>query len=500
MPNTSPLANRLAIRLALVLALAGTAAAQGQSASSMWTNDCASCHGGRGEGSKDAKTLLTDDKFDQTLDRPFFDAIKAGKDKHAFGSKFKNEQIWSLVVHIRELQRDERRSRLGSPKAEGGVYSSKYEKYKVETVVENSKDSKVKLRTPWSCAFITGPLEGMLVTNRSGEVLLFREGKLINIDGVPESVEAGQGGMMDVETHPDFAKNGWIYLAYADPSPTQRNRNMTRVVRGKLKAEGDKVVWTDQQDIFQAKPEHYVGSGLHFGVKIAFDPKDSSILYFGIGERGNGQLAQDLKRPNGKIFRVKDDGTIPADNPFVNEKDAYPAIWSYGHRNPQGLHFDAAGNLWDTEHGPRGGDELNLIQKGGNYGWPIVTFGINYQDTPLRTPWVDVPESRSEGQSLPANIIMPTYRWLPSIAACGLGLSNGSAFPKWKGDLFAGGLAGANVDRVRVKVEGGKGVFVEREEIIHGMGRVRDVTEGPNGDLYVVLNEPDRVLKITPAK
>jgi glucose/arabinose dehydrogenase len=476
-------------------------AAHAQNVSALWAKSCAECHGANGQGGgdagKDTKSLLTDEMFEQKYDRPFFDAIKngiKGNDKHAFGATLKNEQIWSLVVHLREQQRDERRSRLGDPKAVAGVYSSQHEKYKVETVVDKG------LKTPWGVEFISGPLEGMIVTNRSGPVMLYRNGELTTIDGIPESIESGQGGMMEVEAHPDFAKNGWVYLAFTDPGETDKRKNMTRVVRGKLKAEGDKVVWTDQQNIFQAKPEHYMNSGLHFGVKIAFDPKDSSILFFGIGERGAGQHAQDRKRPNGKIHRVKDDGTIPSDNPFVNEKDEYPSIWSYGHRNPQGLHFDAAGNLWDTEHGPRGGDEVNLIQKGGNYGWPIVTFGINYQDTPLRTPWIDVPESKSEGKADQPTIIMPTYRWLPSIGACGMGMSNSAAFPKWKGDIFAGGLSGANVDRLRLKVENGVGVLVEREEIIHGMGRVRDVTEAPNGDLYVVLNDPDKIVKVTPAK
>jgi aldose sugar dehydrogenase len=481
-----------------VVGAAGSALGQsGRSATDLWAKNCINCHmeDGRGGGAG-TQTLLTDELFDQKHDRRFFEAIRDGVKDHgmeAYGSTLSNEQMWSLVVHIRELQRDERRDRLGSPKAIDGVYSSQHHSYKIETVVDKG------LRTPWSVDFVTNGAQGMIITNRGGDVMLFRGGKLTKIEGIPASIENGQGGMMEVEVHPDHAKNGWVYLAFADPGETERRRCMTKVVRGKLKADGDKILWTESQDIFKAKPEHYLNTGLHFGVKIAFDPKNPGILFFGIGERGRQEMAQDLTRPNGKIHRVNDDGTIPSDNPFVTTKDAYPSIWSYGHRNPQALTFDTTGNLWDTEHGPRGGDELNLIVKGANYGWPLVSFGINYSDAPFRTPWTDIPESKSDASKWP-EVTMPVYRWLPSIGVCGMGLSNSDAFPKWKGDLFAGGLAGVNVDRLRVKVENGVGVLIEREEIMHGMGRVRDVQQGPDGALYVTLNDKDRVVKITPAK
>ena len=215
-------------------------------------------------------------------------------------------------------------------------------------------------------------------------------------------------------------------------------------------------------------------------------------MYFCIGERGSGAHAQDLARPNGKVHRLFDDGQVPDDNPFVGNPDAVKSIWSYGHRNPQGLVFDLDGKLWDTEHGPRGGDELNLIQKGGNYGWPIVAFSIDYSGQALTTPWT------ADGKAPPpdgATIVMPVDRWLPSIGACGLDVVRGDSFPAWKGDLVAGGLSGANVDRIRIK----DGKSVEREELIHGMGRVRDVVTAPDGTIYVVLNDPDHVIRMVPA-
>jgi glucose/arabinose dehydrogenase len=471
---------------------AGVARAQQATVTEVWKNECASCHGDKGQGAS-APSLLTEEKFLEKHDRPFFDAIRngpAGVQDHAFGGKKTNPEVWSLVVHLRELQRDDRNSRRPATEL-GKVYTSAHGSYKVEPVVDKG------LKTPWSVEFIPGPLEGMLVTNRGGALMLWRGGTLTRVEGTPKSQEVGQGGLMDVEAHPNFKENGWVYLAFADPgSGVAQGKTMTRVVRGHLKAEGGKVLWTDQQDIFTAKPEHYINSGVHFGCKIAFDPKDPSILFFGIGERGSGQHAQDLKRPNGKIHRVKDDGTIPSDNPFVSVKDAYPSIWSYGHRNPQGLRFDLAGNLWDTEHAPRGGDECNLVKMGKNYGWPIVTFGIDYGDRPISVPWIELATVKGEKPQ----VEMPVHRWLPSIAVCGLGVDPGTAFPGWKGDLLAGGLAGSVVDRLRMKVENGVGTMVEQETIVSGMGRVRDVTPGPDGTIYVVLNEPDRIVRIVPAK
>jgi glucose/arabinose dehydrogenase len=205
-------------------------------------------------------------------------------------------------------------------------------------------------------------------------------------------------------------------------------------------------------------------------------------------------MSQDRTRPNGKVHRLWDDGKVPTDNPFVGESNAYPSIWSFGHRNPQGLVFDLDGNLWDTEHAPRGGDELNLVEKGANYGWPLVSFGINYNDTAFRTPWADI----EGGQAASADIRMPAWRWLPSIGACGMATYKAPAsggFPKWNGDILAGGLSGSNVDRLRVK----DGKLVEREEILFGKGRVRDVICGPDGNIWVTLESPGRIVKISPA-
>jgi glucose/arabinose dehydrogenase len=285
----------------------------------------------------------------------------------------------------------------------------------------------------------------------------------------------GQGGLMEVSVLP--GAEGWIYLGYTDPGPN--GTGMTRIVRGRLNG----LAWTGEQLIYETREDLYLNGGLHFGNRIVFDGKGR--LFFSHGERGRGEMAQDLGRPNGKIFRLNLDGSIPADNPYRARAGALPGIWSFGHRNPQGLVIDLNGDLWDTEHGPRGGDEVNLIKPGQNYGWPVVAFSMNYNGSPDWTPWP------KDGQ----NIAMPAYRWMPSIGACGMDLVRGPMFPNWKGDILAGGLSGQNVDRLRMK----DGKLVEREEILHGMGRVREVATAPDGSIWVALNGPDQIIRLIQA-
>ncbi len=450
--------------------------------SRLYTENCANCHGERGEGGgAGTNTVLTAEQFDQKYDKPFFDAIKNGvKDMgmSAYGQTMTDEQIWGLVVHMRELQARALRAEKGSPKATNGVYTSKHVKYRVETVVDTDQG----LKTPWAIDWL--PNGTMLVTNRPGTLSVVKEGKVVGrVSGIPESREQGQGGLMEVSVHPQYASNGWIYLGYSEPGPDGRGA-MTTISRGKLTWSGNDANWTQNQVLFRAKDDEFTGAGVHFGNRIVFDGKGH--VFFSIGDRGQQDRAQDVSRPNGKVFRINEDGTVPSDNPFVNRAGALKQVWSYGHRNPQALTFDAEGNLWDTEHGPRGGDELNMVKKGANYGWPLVAFSINYNDSPFQTPW---PKA---GQ----DIAMPAFRWLPSIGACGMDTVRGAAFPEWKGDLMAGGLAGQNVDRFRVK----GGVMVEREEIIHGMGRVREVATGPDGMIYVALNQPDKIVRVSPAR
>jgi glucose/arabinose dehydrogenase len=400
-------------------------------------------------------------------------------------------QIWGLVVYLRELQARDYRDNGGAPQADPkGVFSSTHHRYRIDTLIAKGLD------TPWAVDFL--PSGEMLVTERPGTLRVFKDGSLsAPATGLPEVRNRGQGGLMDIAVHPDFAKTGHIFLAYSDLGADRRGSGMTKIIRGTLNRPDPAKpwVWSNQKTIFQAKQEHYLNTDLHFGCRIVFDPIDPSILFFAIGERGMSQHAQDLSRPNGKVHRVSITGDIPPGNPFANRDDAYPSIWSFGHRNPQGLVFDLEGNLWDTEHGPRGGDEVNLILKGRNYGWPTVSFGIDYSGAPFRTPFANPDKAVTGGP-----IVMPAYRWMPSIGACGLDVVKGPAFPKWQGDLVAGGLSGSNVDRLRFKVgPDGSTELIECEELLFGKGRVRDVVTGPEGAIYVVLNGPDRVIRLVPA-
>jgi glucose/arabinose dehydrogenase len=473
-----------ALLVAAVAVLAGGAAAQ--TVDAMWATNCQMCHGPQGKGGiLNCPTLLTDDKFDEKLDKPFFDAISTGHpgtNMKGFEAKLSAEQRWALVNYIRELQLKNIRastSTVAAPKAVDGVHTTHLHAYRVEDVVASG------VATPWAIAFLPGG--DSLITERAGKLGLLHNGTLGEpITGTPDVFAHGQGGLMAVAIHPDYATNGWIYLSFSDPRGGSDGKTVaiTKIIRGHI-TDG---AWKDQEVIFAAQPEHYLSGDIHFGSRIVFGakaPNGKRYTFFCIGERGRGELAQDLSRPNGKVYRVYDDGTVPDDNPFVDKADAYKAIWSYGHRNPQGLVMDHNGELFDTEHAPRGGDELNRITRGANYGWPVISFGINYNGTAFRLPWP------AEGQ----NFTMPVTRFMPSIAACGLAECRGGAFPKWDGDLFAGGLAGNCVHRVRIR----DGKLVEREEILFGMGRVRDVVCGPKGELYIALNEPDKIVRLVPA-
>lgn len=435
---------------------------------------CAKCHGENGEGGGGGtKTLLTEDKFDQKWDKPFFDAIKNGvpdMGMESYGETWSDAEVWAQVVHIRELQARALRAKNGGPKAVDGIYSSQHHKYKVEPVYEGG------MSTPWSLDWL--PDGRMLVTNRNGSLFVIRDGKKESeVQNLPKSIEQGQGGLMEVAVHPDYAKNGWIYLSVADPA-ADGNGAMTRIVRGKIDFKGDAPRFTNEETIYQAPADTYSRAGIHFGGKIAFDGKGH--IFFSVGERGTNMGAQGKSTPYGKIMRLMEDGKVPGDNPVSGSP-----MWTYGHRNPQGLTIDLDGNVWDTEHGPRGGDEINLIKKGLNYGWPIATYSINYNDTPHSSPWP------TDG----TKVEHPVSRWLPSVGASGLDVMRGSAFPNWKGDLIAGGLAGNNLDRYRMK----DGKLVEREELLYGMGRIRDIAVAKDGTIYVVVNGPDKIVRVVPA-
>jgi aldose sugar dehydrogenase len=349
-------------------------------------------------------------------------------------------------------------------------------KFKQTIVVEG-------LKRPWSMAWL--PDGTMLVTEKAGRLRLIRQGKLLPtpIAGVPEVMSSGQGGLMDVSLHPQFAQNQLIYLTYAHG---RENANRTRLVRAKLAGN----TLQDLKVIFEVSQEK--SDGQHFGSRIVWLP-DGTLLV-AIGDGGNppvklaGELirkqAQNLRSHLGKIVRLKDDGSVPPDNPFVNNKNADPKIWSYGHRNIQGLAYDPIKKrVWATEHGARGGDELNLPEAGKNYGWPIVTHSQEYFGG-------EISQERSR-----TGMVDPKVVWTPAIAPSGLAIYNGDRFPAWQGNLFAGGLVSKDIRRLDLDDAGN----VKSQEAISIGQRVRDVRQGPDGLLYVLTDESDgRLIRLEP--
>jgi len=330
---------------------------------------------------------------------------------------------------------------------------------------------------PWSLALL--PDGAMLVTERNGGLRLIRDGRLAEapVGGLPEAYKQGQGGYFDVVTDPAFAANGLVYVAYAEGTD---EANRTAIARGRF----DGSALQDVTVIFRNVPDK--DTGAHFGGRLAFLADGTLLLTTGDGFQYREQ-AQDKASGLGKIVRLAADGSIPADNPFAAESGARPEVWSYGHRNQQGLAVDpATGTVYQTEHGALSGDEVNVIVKGANYGWPIATYSVDYSGSVI-SPYTDV-----EGTVQPLAVWMPE-RFAPS----GLAVYRGALFPEWDGDLLAGGLAAAQVARLDLDAEG---KVVGETRLFAELGeRIRDVRVGPDGAIYLLTDEDNgKVLKVTP--
>jgi glucose/arabinose dehydrogenase len=330
---------------------------------------------------------------------------------------------------------------------------------------------------PWSMAFL--PDSSILVTERAGRLRLIKEGVLLQqpIDGVPEVHTGSQAGLFDIVLHPQFAENQLVYLTYAAGS---KGANGTQVARARF----DGRALRDLRVIFKASP--LKDTDTHYGGRLAFLADGTFALTLGEGFEYREQ-AQDLRSDLGKIVRLNDDGSIPNDNPFVRESAVRPEIFSWGHRNPQGLLFDAqSGRIYETEHGPRGGDELNIIEPRKNYGWPVITYGMDYSGAYV-SPYTQRP-----------GLEQPVIYWTPSIAPSGLALYRGERFSAWRGDLFVGALAFRHLRRVHL--DAGGNVVSQQQLLNDRHWRIRDVRAPADGYLYVSTDEPDgRVLRLEPA-
>lgn len=328
------------------------------------------------------------------------------------------------------------------------------------------------INIPWGMAFL--PDDSMLITEKSGELIHFKNGLKQLIAGVPDIYVRGQGGFMDVKLHPKYETNGWIYFSYASAEGEGDGGN-TAIMRAKLNSN----TLVEKELLYKAAPN--TKRGQHFGSRIEFD--NDGYLYFSIGERGERDInPQDITRDCGKIYRLHDDGRIPEDNPFVNTPNAKKAIYSYGHRNPQGLiKHPETGEIWEHEHGPQGGDEINIVQKGKNFGWPVISYGINYSGT----SFTDITEKEGMEQ--------PVFYWVPSIAPSGMAFATSDKYPDWKSNLLVGSLKFEYLERL--VLENGK--VVKREKLFEKIGRVRDVVQAPDGYIYVAV-EGKGIVKIVP--
>ncbi len=365
------------------------------------------------------------------------------------------------------------------------TYESAHHDYKVVSVAED-------LVQPWSMAWL--PNGDMLITEKPGRLRLVRNGQLLPeaIPGTPEVLYKGQGGLFEVVPHPNFSDNQWVYLTFAKPNANEiDDGSTTAIVRGRL--EDDRL--TNVVELFAAQAS---GFG-HYGGKLVFDGEghmfltlgDRQDFSFGDREALMAHSAQDRSNHQGVIVRLNDDGTVPDDNPFVGVDGVLPEIWSYGHRSPQGLAIHPiTGDLWESEHGPQGGDELNLVEPGNNYGWPVVGRGVNYGafGRPIH---VGISE---EGMTSPTNF------WVPSIATSGLMIYSGDKFPMWVGDIFSGGLIGEQLARVHLDDEY-RNVVME-ETLAYDMGRIRDVRQGPDGYIYLAISDrqagPSPIVRLEP--
>ena len=463
----------------LTIALPHTVAAQtkGRDAGAIYGELCANCHGAKLEGGKGGNLRGNPWKHggdDTSIARSIRDGFPdAGMP--SFKATVNEAETQALVVFLREAATravdPQPTTEQPPPKEE---QHSQEHGFKVESVAEG-------LEVPWSLSFL--PDGRLLVAERIGRLRVVENGAVRSeaIGGLPPVVVKQEAGLMSVVVHPDFAHNQWVYLSFCDPGPG--DSAMTKIVRARLRD------WqlVDHETIFAVSHEHYQKTYVLFGGRMVFD---GDYLFFSVGVRGLEekvtQDAQDLTRANGKIHRVFHDGKIPPDNPFVDRPEAVGSIWAYGVRNPQGLARDPRdGTLWETEHGPRGGDELNRIERGGNYGWPIATHGMNYDGTPI-----------SELKKAPGTI-SPVVDWTPSLAVSQIEFYTGEKFPHWKYQLFVGSLVTQRLQRL--VLDGGR--VTHTEDVFKNLGRVRDIKTGPDGMIYVALEaigKPGRIVRLRP--
>lgn len=433
---------------------------------SLYMANCSGCHG-------EHMNAFVDRQWKHgNTQKDLVKAIKHGypdEGMPSFDAAFTDAEITGLANYILTgIKNVDRYTANETPKS--NIFKTEKMTIRLDAVAEG-------MDVPWGIAFLPG--NELLVTDRNGKLYRVKGDKSKEeISGVPEVLSQGQGGLMDVITDPKFSSNKVIYLSYSKP---KREGSTVLATTAIMKATLNGNRLSGQKDIFVAQP--FSRTRHHYGSRLAFD--GNGYLYFSVGERGNEkQNPQEIKGNDlGKIHRIKTDGSPVADNPFIKTSGVQPTIYSYGHRNPQGLAFDPrTKELWSNEHGPRGGDELNIIRPGRNYGWPVITYGINYNGKIISNI------SAKEGME------QPEHYWLPSIGTSGLAFVSGSRYPGWENNILSGALRFKYLNRSEVKNK-----KVTHEEILFkNIGRVRDVRMGPDGFIYIAVESPGTVYKLVP--
>ena len=435
------------------------------SISKAYNNYCLGCHNDKKSSFVNRTWLFGNSRED------VIKSIKNGRVAHgmpSFNDGLSDKVIEGMADYILGLQKMVPLSEKGHIVGADGIEHSEVLKFKVDTVVSG-------LDVPWGLEFL--PNGDLLISERKGELLRFTTSGVLNtIKGLPAIKASGQGGLLDLELHPDYENSGWLYFAFSSPNKGDDNLVNTAIMRARLK--GNELV--DKELVFKAFPE--TEKRHHYGCKLEFDKE--GYLYFSVGDRGNrDRHPQYLDNDCGKIHRIHDDGSIPVDNPFVQTDGARPGIYSYGHRNPQGVCMHPeTGLIWTDEHGPKGGDEINVIEAGKNYGWPVISFGINYNGTVFTT------------DTAKAGMEQPLHYWVPSIAPCGMTFVTGDRYPDWKNNILTGSLRFEYLHRCVLK----DNKVVHEEKLLQNVGRVRNVEMSPDGFIYVAIEKPGKILKLIP--
>ena len=458
----------------LILALVAAAAAYGQTPEELYVKNCAGCHGANLEGAQYTPLRKADWRYGGDKDAIYRTVMYGitGTEMPPWSRVMTSDQVRAVVDFILKRQNAPAVTKTIPRSLQSSDYS-----IRVETLAEGDELHS----EPWGIEFVDD--RRALITELRGGLRWLIDGKLDPepITGIPVTVQYGESGMTDVALDPNYANNGWVYISYVhalgDPK-SKATPAMTRVIRGRVSEHR----WVEQETVFAVPEDLHFAEGMRWGCRMMFDPEGR--LYFSIGDIGRNDEVQQLSKPAGKVYRINPDGSIPADNPFAGRRDALEAIFTVGNRNVQGIgRHPVTGDIWAVEHGPMGGDELNILESGKNYGWPVITYGLNYDGSIVSEL------TEKEGME------QPIKYWKPSPGLGPLEFYTGDLFPKWKNKLLVGAMV---FEEIKLLTLGDRTVASE-ELIMKNHGRVRDIKTGPEGAIYVLLNNPDAVIRLIPS-